>query len=296
MRSAKSYIPEIPWNNSCASEVMATFYTGSTLTYGTAGFCNNSFATTGNEFLSTGSGSGGPSGCATGTTAACRFGCRQRYLCRLGEADLSVQPHRRLAGLSTDGVRDTPDVSLFAANGVWGHFFPFCDYDPAALGTCRRANASGCQTTNPFNWAGAGGTSFSSPIFAGIQALINQKTGDELGQHQHGSTMPLAAAEYGATGNASCNSNLGAGEASNCVFNDVTSGDFNVNCRAKTGAGAGLHNCYLPSGTNGVGTSDADQRELQADVQVGGRAGTSRSGVGTPNVNNLVNAMNALPH
>ncbi len=72
--SAKSYIPEIPWNNSCASEVLAKFYTGSTLTYGTGGFCNNTFATTGNEFLSTGSGSGGPSGCATGTTAVAGSG------------------------------------------------------------------------------------------------------------------------------------------------------------------------------------------------------------------------------
>jgi len=145
-----------------------------------------------------------------------------------------------------------------------------------------------------FNWAGAGGTSFSSPIFAGIQALINQKTGTSWG-NTNTAYYALAATEYGAGGNPNCNSNLGAGEASTCVFNDVTSGDFNVNCRAKTGTGAGLHNCYLPSGTNGVGTTDATNASYHAMYKAA-PGWDFTSGVGTPNVNNLVNAMNALPH
>ena len=288
--SAKSYIPEIPWNDSCASEVMATFYTGSSVTYGTAGFCNNSFATGGNEFLSTGSGSGGPSGCATGTTAASGSGVVSGSCA--GWPKPSYQAG--FQGIVADGVRDTPDVSLFAANGVWGHFYPYCDYDPAALGASSTANAPGCLTTNPFNWAGAGGTSFSSPIFAGIQALINQKTGTSWG-NTNTAYYALAATEYGAGGNPNCNSNLGAGEASTCVFNDVTSGDYNVNCRAKTGTGAGLHNCYLPSSTNGVGTTDATNASYQPMYRAA-PGWDFTSGVGTPNVNNLVNAMNALPH
>ena len=28
------------------------------------------------------------------------------------------------------GVRDLPDVSLFAANGLWGHYYVFCYSDP----------------------------------------------------------------------------------------------------------------------------------------------------------------------
>ena len=28
-----------------------------------------------------------------------------------------------MLGNPSDGVRDIPDVSLFAANGVWGHFY-----------------------------------------------------------------------------------------------------------------------------------------------------------------------------
>ena len=39
--SALSYIPEIPWNDSCASELIAD-YLGYSHTYGSSGFCNSS--------------------------------------------------------------------------------------------------------------------------------------------------------------------------------------------------------------------------------------------------------------
>jgi subtilase family serine protease len=39
--SAKSYIPEIPWNNSCGSQLFATYY-GYAVTYGSSGFCDSS--------------------------------------------------------------------------------------------------------------------------------------------------------------------------------------------------------------------------------------------------------------
>lgn len=38
--SAKSYIPEIPWNDSCASVLLSSAYSYST-TYGSSGFCNS---------------------------------------------------------------------------------------------------------------------------------------------------------------------------------------------------------------------------------------------------------------
>src|SRR5208283_272767 len=60
--SALSYVPEIPWNDSCAGDLLATFE-GYSSPLGTAGFCNSSL---GKPFLTTASGSGGPSGCATG--------------------------------------------------------------------------------------------------------------------------------------------------------------------------------------------------------------------------------------
>ena len=33
-------------------------------------------------------------------------------------------------GSPSDGVRDIPDVAMFAANGVWGHFETVCWSDP----------------------------------------------------------------------------------------------------------------------------------------------------------------------
>lgn len=258
--SAKSYIPEIPWDDSCASQLLATF-NGFALTYGSSGFCNSSL---GQEFLTTGSGSGGPSGCATGAPSISGV---VSGTCA-GYAKPSWQSG--FAGIVADGVRDIPDVSLFAANGVWGHYFPFCDTDPFDGGKCTGA---------PSTWLGAGGTSFSSPIMAGIQALINQKTGSSQG-NPNPTLYSLAATEYGATGNSACNSTLGNGVASTCIFYDVTQGDFDVNC-------TGTHNCYTPSGTNGV-VSTSNSTYQPAYTATTGWDFTT--GIGTVNAANLVNA------
>lgn len=59
--SAKSYIPEIPWNDSCASGLIAN-YLGYAQSWGAAGFCNSITGQT--EFINVAAGSGGPSGCA----------------------------------------------------------------------------------------------------------------------------------------------------------------------------------------------------------------------------------------
>jgi len=225
--SAKSYIPEIPWNDSCASTLIAEFVTGSTVTYGSTGFCNT---TTGEQFLDDTGGSGGPSKCATGKPAMTGVvgGTCKGY----------PKPSFQMGafGNPKDGSRDIPDVSLFAANGLWGHYYVFCFSDVSEGGTpCTGA---------PSTWAGAGGTSFSSPIMAGIQALVNQSTGVRAG-NPNTVYYKLAKNEYGTAGNPSCNSSLGNTVGSTCVFYDVTQGDMDANC-------TGTHNCYRPSGTNGV--------------------------------------------
>ena len=63
-QSAIGYIPEIPWNDSCAGVLLAN-YEGHNPPYGTNGYCNSG----GTSFRTTGAGSGGPSECATGTPA-----------------------------------------------------------------------------------------------------------------------------------------------------------------------------------------------------------------------------------
>ncbi len=257
--SALSYINEIPWNDSCGSVLIATFYSGSGVTYGSNGYCNK--GTDHTDFITTASGSGGPSGCATGrasTSGVVSGTCA-------GWSKPSWQTG--FIGIQSDKVRDLPDVSLFAANGVWGHYFIYCDSD-----------GGGCSGA-PSNWDGAGGTSFSSPIMAGVQALINQKTGQKWG-NPNPTFYSLAAAEYGTGGNAGCNSSNGKSVTSTCVFYDVTQGDMDINC-------TGTHNCYKPSGTYGVLSTSNSAYQPAYKTATGWDFAT---GIGTVNVSNLINA------
>jgi subtilase family serine protease len=261
--SALSYVPEIPWNDSCASGLIDSFL-GFSTAYGSSGFCNS---TTGSEhFLAVAAGSGGPSGCATGTPSSSGVvggSC----------AGYSKPSWQSILGNPNDGVRDVPDVALFAADGVWNHYYVVCYSDPAPgdFG----APCSGA----PSSWAGFGGTSFASPIMAGIQSLINQKTGSPQG-NPNPTYYALANAEYGAGGAASCNSTLGNGAASSCIFYDVTQGDIDVPC-------SGSNNCFQPSGKTGV-LSTSNSKFTPAYPT--GTGWDFATGIGTVNAYNLVMA------
>ncbi|PYU27353.1 MAG: peptidase S53, partial [Acidobacteria bacterium] len=202
--SVLSYIPEIPWNDSCAGQLVSN-YEGYTTPYGTAGFCNSDVG----AFLQTTvGGGGGPSGCATGSpsiTGVVSGSC----------AGWPKPSWQSVLGNPNDGVRDTPDVSLFAADGLWSHYYVFCWSDTA--------NGGAACTGAPSGWSGAGGTSFASPIMAGVQALINQKAGSRQG-NPNPEYYHLAATEYWSNGS-SCNSSNGNGVSSACVFYDITQGD-----------------------------------------------------------------------
>jgi subtilase family serine protease len=256
--SAISYVPEIPWNDSCASVLLASFE-GYAATYGADGFCNSA---EGSHFHSVAGGSGGPSACATGkpqgSSGVVSGTCA-------GTPKPSWQTG--VVGIPADGVRDLPDVSMFAANGLWGHFYPVC-YSAAA--SCAGA---------PSTWPGYGGTSFGAPIWAGIQAVINQNNGGAQG-NANVVYYKIAAAQYGATGNASCNSSLGNQISRDCVFRDVTAGDMDVLCLTK-------HNCYTPSGYFGVLSTSSTENDPAYAAGVGYDLAT---GIGTPNVEALIKA------
>ena len=194
--SALSYIPEIPWNDSCAGSILAV-YNNYTVGYGISGFCGSSIAQQ-DDFFAVAAGSGGPSGCATGVPAA--------NLVVGGTCKGYPKPSWQtgVPGIPTDGVRDLPDISLFAANGIWGHYYVFCFSD---------LNNGGERCDGPpVDWAGAGGTSFASPILAGIQALVNQKMGAS-----QGNPNPVYY-------------KLAASSVASSVFHSITTGDIVVNC------------------------------------------------------------------
>jgi hypothetical protein len=260
--SAKSYVPEIPWNDSCASLLLAEFE-GFSQTYGLSGFCNSA---KGANFLDTIGGGGGPSGCATGTPS-------EPGVVGGTCAGWPKPSYQLLLGNPSDGVRDTPDVSLFAANGLWLHDYPYCFSGPGGV-PC---------TDPPVNWPGAGGTSFSAPIMAGIQALVNQKAGARQGNPNF-VYYSLAAAEYGASGDKACNSTLGNTVGSTCIFYDVTQGDNDVDCVDTHTFGS--NNCYLPSGAYGVLSTSNGAYQPAYAATTGWDFAT---GIGTVNAYNLVN-------
>ena len=98
-------------------------------------------------------------------------------------------------------ARDLPDISLFASNFNNGSGYILCQSDANS-----GSNKTSCDLNSPYtDFEGAGGTSFSAPAFAGIMALVNQKTGQRQGNANY-VLYPLAAQ----TG-ASCASNAAAG-------------------------------------------------------------------------------------
>jgi hypothetical protein len=115
-----------------------------------------------------------------------------------------------VSGIPADGLRDLPDVSLTAA----GH-------DPYLL--CLQGSCIPDSQGRIF-FVGVGGTSASSPAFAGIMALVDGNTGSRQGQANY-VLYRLAASENLAQCNGSSTSGL---PASSCIFNDVTSGTNSV--------------------------------------------------------------------
>ncbi|HEV2386930.1 MAG TPA: protease pro-enzyme activation domain-containing protein [Candidatus Acidoferrales bacterium] len=257
--SALSYIPETPWNDSCAGILLANHYT-----FTPEGLCNSIVSAFGG-YNTTVAGGGGPSQCATGSpsTPGVVSGSCTGY---------PKPAWQSIVGNPSDGVRDIPDVSLFAANGLWSHYYIFCYSDVA--------NGGAACGSDPSAWTGAGGTSFAAPILAGIQALVNQKVGGAQGNPDP-VYYQLAAAEYGASGSASCNSNLGNGASASCTFYDVTLGDMVVNCST------GSPDCST--------TTPGDSIGVLFDSTLGASAyGTTTgwdfaSGIGSVNAYNLVN-------
>jgi subtilase family serine protease len=184
-------------------------------------------------------------------------------------------------GIPNDSVRDLPDVSLFASNAFWSHAVLFCMSDATQGG-------APCDYTTPADAFAnsAGGTSFTAPQFASIQALINQKAGAPQGNPDP-VFYSLARSEYGTADNpdsattSACNASQGAAVLSSCVFHDVTTGNITEPCY-------GTNSCYDPMG-DVYGVLSASDTSLNEAYPA--TAGWDfATGLGSVNVTNLVNS------
>jgi hypothetical protein len=116
---------------------------------------------------------------------------------------------------------------------------------------------------------------------AGIQALVNQKTGSRWG-NPNTVYYSLANAEYGASGSSTCNSNTVNKTGSSCIFYDITQGDNDAACKA---SGTTLRNCYRPEGTYGI-LSTSNTADQSAYTATSGW--DFSTGIGSVNAYNLV--------
>jgi hypothetical protein len=254
--SALSYIPEMTWNDTCAST-------------GSLGGC----ATVSSYGTDVVGGGGGQSNCITyiGTFTPLEYTCTGAY------AKPSWQSG---TGVPADGVRDVPDVSLFAGNGASGSFYVFCEMDANALSTPAGSSTS-CDLNAPYtDFQGAGGTSASAQAFGGIMALVNQKYGRQGNANYV--LYPLAA-ESGA----SCESNAAAVTNTACIFYDIQTGNNSVACVL------GYLNCNSSSHTNQYGILVNPSNDLQA-AWVATQGYDLATGLGTVNAANLVNKWNSV--
>ena len=118
--SAKGYIPETTWNDSCTNNLAIMLGYGSTAEQA----CNNQQMIDDGGVNSTG-GSGGPSNCAVNTQGVLGS-CTQSY---------PKPSWQRGTGVPADNKRDLPDVSLFASNGFLGSSYVICQSDQTG-GVC----------------------------------------------------------------------------------------------------------------------------------------------------------------
>jgi hypothetical protein len=241
--NALGYIPEMTWNDTCTNSEIFTFLDTTTAEQ----TCNNVNAQQ-DGFLGVAGGSGGASNCTSSSN-------NLQSTCSGGYAKPSWQS---APGVPKDGKRDVPDVSLFASNGFNNSFYIICQSD-----------AVGCNLSGG-NFSGFGGTSVSSPIFAGIMALINQKSGERQGNANY------VFYKMAATASNSCNSTtVATGTTNTCIFYDIPTGStIAMPCTA------GSPNCTVTTSGDPFGVLSGYSTTSGYDLA---------TGLGSVNVTNLVN-------
>ncbi len=213
--SALGYIQEISWNDSCGSPqyLAAALKAGQVSSADTTQekFCNDRKYFTGGPYVA-GGGGGGLSGCIT-SNGISETSCSAGYPQPAWQASVAKLSSRAL-----------PDVSLFAGDGLWATAYVLCQSDATPDGACNDASSTDLE------YLVAGGTSFGTPAFAGIMALVDQKTGS-----RQGNAAPVLYQLYSAQAKsaAPCDASV-ATAGSNCVFQDISTGSIAEPCFAGT--------------------------------------------------------------
>lgn len=279
--TAVTYVPETTWGGYCSTILYSSFLqkAGSTTfgtTYTPGAICSNSTASKDGLRAVV----GGAGGISTYNT---------------------IPTWQSVYGVGANSVsstyRNLPDVSLFASNGFWGHFIPYCESDADA---CTLAEYD-------TGVLGAGGTSFVAPQLAGFMALVNQKTSARQGQANY-TFYNLATQEYGTAGTASSSISNCSGSAvtpgqappNSCFFYDV-SNDMPSLQGGKITPGiyqpckSTAPDCYTGNGGGTYGVNTVPGTTVSAGV-LGYTASPGyddATGLGSLNITGIVNGWNS---
>jgi hypothetical protein len=268
--TAKGYIPEIPWNDSCAAGPSSTI---------TA--CSSTASSS--PLLNIVGGGGGQSDCAFLTT---------QFLLAYGPNSAPPECSKPawqsgIAGTSNDLVRDLPDISLFAAAGSDSNsFYLICQSDQDPLNQACDSPGGG--------FIGVGGTSSAAPAFAGIMAMINQymiaqgKPSPQGNANYELYSLATTQSQPQHTPTGGCNSTSAPNNANGtgCTFYDITIGNNSVPCVG------GTTNCSNTSGaSNAPGVLVVPNLNGTNSTNLAWQAAPNydlATGLGSVNINNLV--------
>jgi len=229
---------EVSWNDDvafaqfCQSDPSSTFCTDGGPP-AVSGWVDLTSAQTAQEDIWISAGAGGVSNCYAET---------EEGICTSGFAKPAWQQTITIPGLTSpqSTYRFVPDVSLMASPNYPGYVFctPQDQWQDGAStsSTC----VSGISTAVDTYFSLVGGTSASSPIFAGIVVLLNQYLGS------------------GGLGNINSTLYTLAATSSNGAFHHATSGDNDVYCQVGTPAGQPADVICPSGGIIGFDASRAD--------------------------------------
>ena len=269
--TALGYMPEVPWNSTCANPLLPPLF-GQANTEDLCNYFINADDGFYDTLITIIGGSGGVSNCthvspAGSTTAAA---------CSVGYPKPSWQTG---LGVPSQNNRWLPDVSLFSSDGI-GPIVQLSAGQPAsrlinssAILFCLAASGGTCDYTDPAGIEAQeiGGTSAASPYFAGIMALVVQKT-----KAAQGLANPELYTLYKnqVAAGTSCNSSTAA-NGNKCAFYDISQGTISQACIT------GDPNCVTTTSGDQVGLLSGYPATVGYDPAIG---------LGSVNITNLVNA------
>ena len=252
--SAKGYVPETTWNDTCASSIYNAYVEGS----GADGATLCGATSAGNLYLA--AGGGGPSTLYT------------RPSWQTGTV-------YGLPATSTYANRLQPDVSLFAANGFWYHDLPSYESDASPA-----LNYAGGTSFVAPQLAG---------VFALIKQKTGERLGQPNYVLYNMAAQEFGVNSFNGSGcNGSGASGIGTTAStpgSNCIFYDIQTGNISVDCAytITPPPPSTNSNCYvLPGDTYGI-LSTSSTQELPAFPT--GEGWDMATGIGSINIANLVN-------